>query len=177
MDTVRITSANAGCEAIRNLYQAAFPAEKRIPYGDLVRLIGEMPLDFTAYHEDGEFVGFTIVWPHEPFTWFWYFAVREELRGRGKGQAILSALIEKYGGRTCILDMESPRQACANAEQRRRRHGFYLRSGFRDTHVYRTFGGIEYTVMMLGEGTFTMRDYDGVISALRRFWDPERKRD
>ena len=172
MTEKQITPANAGDAEIKALYQTAFPVEEQIPYGDLVRLIDAMPLDFTAYYEEGAFIGFTIAYPHEPFTWFWYFAVREELRGRGKGQEILSSLLHKYEGRTCILDMESPRQECANRGQRMRRHGFYLRNGFADTNVYRTYEGIEYTIMMKGEGTFTMRDYDAIIRDLRRFWQP-----
>ncbi len=169
----RIGSADAVWDEIRTLYQAAFPPEERIPYGDLIRLADEMPLDVTAYHEDGEFVGFTVVRPRGAFVWFWYFAVREELRGRGIGQEILASLIARYEGRTCILDMESPRQPCANSEQRRRRRAFYLRNGFADTDAYRTFDGIEYTVMIRGEGTFTARDYDRIIEDLRRFWKPE----
>ena len=71
-------------------------------------------------------MGFTIVYPRDTFNWFWYFAVREELRGKGYGQQILSLLIEKYKGCSNILDMESPDQDCDNAEQRRRRSAFYM---------------------------------------------------
>ncbi len=168
----RLTPAEAGAEEIRSLYRAAFPREERIPYEDLLRLMEEMPLDVTAYYERPGFVGFTVVYPGGPFTWFWYFAVPEALRGRGYGQKILRDLIGRYRGRTCILDMESPRQPCANREQRLRRQAFYLRNGFRETHVYRSFGNIEYTILMLGEGSFTSRDYDTVIRDLSRFWRP-----
>ncbi len=169
----QLSAADANDKMYRALYQTAFPVEEQIPYDDLIRLMEDMPLDFTAYYESGDFIGFTIVYPRKPLTWFWYFAVREELRGMGKGQRILAALIEKYKDKTCILDMESPRQACGNAAQRQRRHGFYLRNGFADTNVYRTFNGIEYTIMMRGEGTFTRQDYDDIISDLRRFWKPD----
>ena len=168
----QITSKNAQDERILRLYQESFPEEERIPFDDLIRLTDDIPLDFTAYSKGGDFIGFTIVCPRESFTWFWYFAVRADLRGRGIGQSILSSLLRRYRGRRCILDMESPRQACANREQRLRRHAFYLRNGFRDTHVYRSFAGVEYTIMLLGEGEFTMRDYDDLIAGLRRFWQP-----
>ena len=122
------------------------------------------------------FVGFTIVYPRKtltssssvttqpslsklgrpsllrPFNWFWYFAVREDLRGKGYGQQILTVMMEKYKGQSCVLDMESPTQDCDNIEQRKRRHAFYLRNGFRDTKVYRTYNDITMTVMMMGEG-------------------------
>ena len=95
-------------EQIRQLYETAFPEDEQIPWKDLMRLVEEMPLDFTAYY-DGEvkerreqsqaclnsaesrenstegqaFIGFTIVYPRKSFNWFWYFAVRKELRGGG----------------------------------------------------------------------------------------------
>ena len=49
----QITAANAD-EQIKQLYQTAFPENEQIPRDDLVRLIGEMHLDFTAYYENDE---------------------------------------------------------------------------------------------------------------------------
>ena len=166
----QITTANANDEKLKQLYETAFPKEEQIPWDDLVRLIGEMNLDFTAYYEEGFFIGFTIVFPYEPFNWYWYFAVRPELRGQGKGQQILTALLEKYKGQSCVLDMESPRQECDNKEQRQRRHAFYLRNGFRDTNLYRCWDDLEMTIMMIGPGTFTMQNWDEIVGELRKFW-------
>ena len=80
--------------------------------------------------------------------------------------------------------MESPTQVCENSDQRKRRHAFYLRNGFRDTNVYRNYNGITMTIMMMGErlhvgdgtsemGTFTMKDWDDITNELKRFWWPE----
>ena len=167
-----ITKANAD-DKLRELYEAAFPVEEQIPWDDLMALVEIMPLDFTAYYDDGALMGFTIVYPRKSFNWFWYFAVPQQLRGNGVGQKILSRLIEKYKNYTNILDMESPlQQDCDNLEQRRRRHAFYLRNSFRDTGVGRSFGGIDYTIMMMGDGTFTMQDYDTIIAELHARWKP-----
>ena len=165
----QLNPANAN-EDVRVLYETAFPKEEQIPWADLMRLMKTMSLDFTVYYEDGNLVGLTIVYPRKQFNWFWYFAVPEELRGQGIGQRILTQLIEKYGGRSNILDMESPEQICDNSEQRKRRHAFYLRNGFRDTGVGKSFKGIDYTIMMNGEGTFTQSDYDLIIDELHSFW-------
>ena len=172
MTEVKITAANATTE-LRQLYETAFPREEQIPWGDLMQLVEKMPLDFTAYYEGegSKLMGFTIVYPRRSFNWFWYFAVPVSLRGKGVGQQILSRLIERYKDSSNILDMESPlQQDCDNREQRRRRHRFYLRNGFRDTGVGRSFDGIDYTIMMMGNGTFTMQDYDNIITELRSFW-------
>ena len=197
MTTKQITSSNAD-EQIKQLYETAFPEGEKIPWEDLMRLVEEMPLDFTAYYEgdvmeqrepsdacidsaesqqnstEGQiFLGFTIVYPRKSFNWYWYFAVRDDLRGKGYGQQILTQLIEHYKGQTCVLDMESPTQVCENIEQRKRRYAFYLRNGFRDTNVYRTYNDITMTIMMMGEGTFTMQDWDEIVDELKKYWWPE----
>ena len=150
MNTKQITAANAE-NKIRQLYEMAFPEDEQIPWDELMRLVGEMPLDFTAYYDGEDFIGFTIVYPRKSFNWFWYFAVREELRGKGYGQQILTQLIERYKGQPFVLDMESTTQVCDNLEERRKRQAFYLRNGFRDTNVYRTYNDITMTIMMRGE--------------------------
>lgn len=172
MTEKQITGDTAN-EQIKQLYETAFPEDEQIPWGDLMRLVGEMSLDFTAYYDGEEFIGFTIVYPRKAFNWYWYFAVREDLRGKGYGQRILTRLIEKYKGQTCVLDMESPTQECENIGQRKRRHNFYLRNGFRDTNVYRTYNDITMTIMMMGDGSFTMTDWDDIIHELQQFWWPD----
>lgn len=167
----KISSANAGDEQLKQLYQTAFPENEQIPWDYLMRLVGEMHLDFTAYYDENTLIGFTIVYPRPSFSWYWYFAVKEELRGKGLGQQILSQLIERYKGLSSVLDVESTKQnPCPNLEQRQRRHAFYLRNGFRDTNVYRWYGDIEMTMMVMGPGEFTMQDWDDIVSELRRFW-------
>ena len=86
-------------------------------------------------------------------------------------------MIERYKGQTTVFDMESPRQECANSEQRKRRHQFYLRNGFRDTNVYRNFDDIEMTIMMMGEGSFTVDDWNDITNELKQFWNWEDKKD
>ena len=50
MNTKQITAANAE-NKIRQLYETAFPEDEQIPWKDLIRLIEEMPLDFTTYYD------------------------------------------------------------------------------------------------------------------------------
>ena len=68
MKTRQITAANAD-ERIKQLYETAFPEGEQIPWNDLMRLVGEMPLDFTAYYDGEEFIGFTIIYPRKSFNW------------------------------------------------------------------------------------------------------------
>ena len=98
----QITAANAD-EKIKQLYETAFPEDEQIPWKDLMRLVEEMPLDFTAYYDGEEFIGFTIVYPRKSINWFWYFAVCEKLWGKGYGQKILTQMIEHYKGQSVPL--------------------------------------------------------------------------
>lgn len=171
MRTEKITAENVDCVELRRLYESAFPKEERIPYNELKVLLGVMPIDFMAYYDGDVFVGLTMVLNREDFDWGWYFAVKEELRGRGYGQQILTALKAKYEGRRLIIDIESPLQPdCNNREQRCKRYGFYKRNGFRDTQTAKSFEGIDYTILLLGDGAFTQNDYDSIIDDLRKFW-------
>ncbi len=102
MTVKQITAANAD-EKIKQLYETAFPEDEQIPWKDLMRLVEEMPLDFTAYYDGEEFIGFTIVYPRKSINWFWYFAVCEKLRGKGYGQKILTQMIEHYKGQSVPL--------------------------------------------------------------------------
>ena len=164
-------SPSEACEQnIRDLYETAFPPEVQFLFYDLLYLLDMMHLDFTAYYEGEKLVGFTIVYPRKSFNWFWYFAVSDKLRGKGYGQQILSMLMNRYKDSTNILDMESPEQVCENVEQRQRRHAFYLRNGFRDTGIGKSFDGVDMTILINGTGTFTMQDYDDVLNELRSFW-------
>ena len=174
MTAKQITATNAD-KQIKQLYESAFPLEEQIPWDDLMRLIGEMHLDFTAYYDSDTFIGIMIIYPKPSFIWYWYLAVRDELRGKGYGQQILNDVKERYKGQTAVFDMESPRQECANTEQRKRRHEFYLRNGFRDTNVYRRFEEVEMTIMMTGEGTFTIDDWNEITNELKQHWNWEEK--
>ena len=167
----KLTAAKADNIQIKQLYESAFPEYERIPWPDLMRLIDEMHLDFTTYEDNNQLVGFTIVYPGPKVNWFWYFAVKEELRGQGMGQQILTRLIQKYEGKTCVLDMESPYQVpCPNPEQRSRRQQFYLRNGFRDSNLFKSYEDIEMTMMIIGSESFTMQDWNAITNDLRQHW-------
>ena len=40
-------------------------------------------------------------------------------------------------------------------------------------HVYRTFDDNVFTILMMGEGTFTKEDYDEILEELHQHWWPE----
>ena len=173
LNIVTINSGNADNEELRRLYETAFPEQEQIPYDDLIELLDKMDIDYTAYYDDDVLVGLTMVLRLPRYNWAWYFAVRDDLRGRGYGQGILSMVLEKYrNDHPFIMDIESPYQPDApNPEQRRRRHAFYVRNGFKDTPTSRTWDGLTFTILTHSDEPFTQQDYDDIIAALRAVWE------
>ena len=170
--SVQVNSGNAGDDALRRLYETAFPVQEQIPYDDLIYLLDAMDIEYTAYYDGEMLVGLTMVLRLPRYNWAWYFAVNEELRGQGYGQRILASVLDKHrDGHPFIMDIESPRQTDApNPEQRRRRYAFYLRNGMRDTMTSRTWGNITYTILSNSDEPFTQQDYDDIVTALRAAW-------
>lgn len=171
--TRAIISSNADDVELRRLYETAFPVQEQIPYDDLIHLLDAMDIDYTAYYDDDAFVGLTMVLHLPRYNWGWYFAVREDLRGKGYGQEILSSVLSKYRTeRPFIIDIESPLQLDApNPGYRRRRHAFYLRNGLKDTGTSRTWDGLTFTILTNSDEPFTQQDYDDVVAALRAVWE------
>ena len=172
MKLVQINSSTADNEQLRQLYESAFPEQEQIPYDDLIGLLDKMDIDYSAYYDGGMLVGLTMVLRLPKYNWGWYFAVREELRGKGYGQGILTAVLDKYRvERPFIIDIESPYQPDApNPEQRRRRHAFYLRNGMKETPTSRTWDGLTFTILTNSDEPFTQQDYDDIVDALRAVW-------
>lgn len=172
LERIQINSKNAGHEELRQLYETAFPVEEQIPYDDLIYLLDAMSIDYTAYYDGDMLVGLTMVLQLPRYNWGWYFAVKEPLRGKGYGQEIMTAVLDKYlGQRPFIIDIESPWQPDApNPEQRRRRHAFYLRNGMKDKPTSRSYGGVTYTIMSSSDQPFTQQDYDDIVASLRAMW-------
>ena len=179
LKTVQITSDSALDEQLRRLYTTAFPVEEQIPYDDLPYLMDALSIDYTAYYEGETLVGLTMVLSLAKYNWWWYFAVCEPLRGKGYGQQILKAILEKYRTNCpLILDIESPFQADApNPAQRQRRYDFYLRNGLRDTETSRTYNGITYRILSSSDEPFTQQDYSDIIASLHSVWENMPKRE
>lgn len=173
LKSIQIHSGNADDRALRELYQTAFPAEEQIPYDELIHLLDVMDIDYTVYYDGDMLVGLTMVLRLPRYNWGWYFAVREELRGKGYGQAILTSVLDKYRAQQpFVIDIESPLQPDApNPEQRKRRHAFYLRNSLKDTGANRTYNGITFTIMSSSDAPFTQQDYEDIVSALRAAWE------
>ena len=168
---VQINSSNAfDDEELKKLYESSFPEDERLPYEEFVKLLNLMNIDFDAFYDEEKLVGMWVVSRLPRFNWCAFFAVTEKLRGKGIGQKLLIRMKDKYSKEEnpLIGDVESPLQTDAsNLEIRKRRHAFYLRNGFRDSGLYHNYKGVSYSIITNSNRTFTQKDYDEIISAIR----------
>lgn len=157
----------------KKLYREAFPKEERLPWWVLRLMTVPKGAELTAYYQDDEFLGFTHTTVTEDVVFVMFFAVREDLRGKGCGSAILEHLKQHNPGKPIILNVEPLDDTAQNAAQRIRRMRFYEKNGFVDTgYDVAEVGGV-FRVL----STRPVLDVDAYLRVFGRlslgFWRPK----
>lgn len=163
-----ITQASAHFNEVRKLYLSSFPQPERVPLDKLLSLMHHAQCSFLGYYNDNDdLVGFTYTYRNHNSNLYWlfYFAVMPGMRGKGYGTRILAHLLESLGDSRLMIDIEAPDQPSRNAEQRKRRMGFYKRMGFNDYGIRVSWPPITYAILSHG-GSIARADYDALISSL-----------
>lgn len=151
---------------VQQLYETAFPAAERLDFSALVGLLDDGG-ELLAYYEGEAFVGMTYTCRFGRTLWFFYFAVVPAARGRGLGANVLDRLLAAHRDEQVLIDIEAPDPSLADDALRNRRYRFYLRHGFQDTGVCRTFDGVTFQLLATRDA-FSAADYDRLLAALRR---------
>ena len=115
--------------AIFALYRSAFPASERKPFSVIVKMARRGRVDLWTFRWSGRFAGFAATVNGQELVMLDYFAVKEDLRGRGLGSAALKKLMEHYESRGFFLEIESTFEASENIPQRIKRKEFYVNCG------------------------------------------------
>ena len=118
---------------IRNLYFTAFPKYEQMPWWLLRLLTVPRGAALTGYYDKTAFCGFTYTAATEQMLFVMFFAVEENLRGKGYGSAVLELLKQNNPGKTILLNVELPDETASNYAQRMQRFRFYEKNGFYDT--------------------------------------------
>ena len=165
-----VTKKSPWLPQVKALYEAAFPANERIPIKHL--LDDKIKREFWAFFdkEDGEsgaapkFCGFSNSITHGSITNIVYFAVVPELRSRGYGSKILQAIRRQHPDTRIVVDIEVEEDSknAEELERRNRRREFYTRNGFDSSPVDYIWQGEHYRLLTAG-GTVTEKEF-------RDFW-------
>lgn len=141
-------------QELHDLYTEAFPPEEQEPF-DIT--FGSDFHDMFALYDDGVFVGFALCQADNDLVYLGYFAIRNELRGKGYGSLTLQALQKRYAGKRIFLDMEQVDPAAENYQQRVSRRAFYTRNGFTEPGILHDWDDMVYEVLVWG-GTLTCEE-------------------
>lgn len=157
----------------KRLYYKAFPREERLPWWVLRLMTAQKDAKLTAYDHGNEYWGFTHTTATDDVLFIMFFAVEDDLRGKGCGSAILEHLKQHNPGKTIILNVEPLDDAAENAMQRVQRMHFYEKNGFHDTgYNIAEVGGV-FRVL----STKPVLDVDAYLRVFRKLsfglWRPE----
>ncbi|MBR3503989.1 MAG: GNAT family N-acetyltransferase [Clostridia bacterium] len=162
VELLRVKNDSLLLEDVMALYLRAFPANERRPLDVLLRDESGAS-DVLAVREGDGFVGLAILLTWRDITHILYFAVSEELRGRGLGGEILRSIRTLYPRNRIIADIEQPYDGAPDDPLRRRRMAFYARNGFAPTEIQYTWRGERYIIVAMG-GSVSEQEFDD-------FWD------
>ena len=118
---------------VKALYHAAFPRYEQMPWWLLRCLFALRRLNATCYYDGDTFCGFTHDIKKGSLHYVMFFAVSEELRGKGYGSAILSHVKSGLGEGAIVLNVERLCEKAENLDERKARMQFYQKNGFFDT--------------------------------------------
>lgn len=128
-----------------------FPKTELKPVRSMLRLMNMGKYEPLLVLEDGEAVGYAMVWLPESRegALLEYFGVLRGKRNSGLGSKILALLVERYG--QIFGEAEAPTSDDpAENDLRRRRIGFYLRNGMRVLDYECALFGVHFNCLYLG---------------------------
>ena len=129
------------------LYESSFPEPERIEMDTLLGKSGQGTADFSAYYDNGHFVGFTFAGVSEDAVLLVYLAVEADLRSKGYGSMILKQIAEAHVPKGIMLNVEPPDQEAENYDQRLKRIRFYSDNGFRESGYQLIDHGDQYSIL------------------------------
>lgn len=135
----------------KKLYKSVFPKNERVPFLMLKSRAEKGLGEMLSVLKNGEFVGLAFIISDEKIAYLFFFAIKDELRGKGLGSLTLKAIKEKYKDKTIFLARERLDEPCDNLPQRQQRREFYLKNGFVDIPFLIIEPKMTYDVMSIGD--------------------------
>lgn len=148
---------------MKKMYFEAFPKEERVPWMWLMMQSRKQFIEFIAFYDEDQFVGFAYIISRQKLTYIFYLAVNSELRGGGYGSKILQDIFKMYEGQHFAISVEPIDDTADNAAQRRSRVKFYERNGFTMSSKLALEQGVKYS-MMYHNSDFEKQDYIDLIA-------------
>lgn len=134
-------------EQIKQLYHDSFPVKEQVKWSWLMWKAKSKHVEFLAYYDDNQLVGFSYVIHHHQLDFLFFLAVNPNLHSQGYGGQILDWINAKRPEVPIVLDTEPLNDQATNSEQRRRRMAFYHNHGFYDSRYRVTEDDLTYAIL------------------------------
>lgn len=122
-----VSSGKDDMKWIKELFISAFPRNERPPFFVMRKFRNNRT--WLKILEDGKNAGFIYLITNKDLVYIFFFAVKQELRGKGIGSRALKKVLEEYKDYRVFLAAEDPEEEAPNHEERIRRIEFYRRCG------------------------------------------------
>ena len=155
-----------GFGEITRLLKSAFPKKEQTPM--FLLLLGALRKNthFTAFYDEGKFVGLLYTIENDRYCFILYLAVNPEMRSCGIGGEILDYAYAQAGDKIIVLNVEPLDSAADNHEQRERRIAFYARHGICETGYGFSMDGVPYSVLASNLSAFSPDEYAKMLGAI-----------
>lgn len=157
-----INENNPDYKDIKELYINAFPKEERAPFRMLASKAELDFVDWWGIYENDTCVGLFYVLYNDNLVYLFYFAIMENLRGKGYGTKSLELLKQHYQGKRIFLSIEEVVEEADNYLERVKRKEFYERCGFKALDSKVKEGGVIYELLGIG-GPVSNEEYTELI--------------
>ena len=149
--------------AIRSLYEEAFPEEEKKPFERMEELAYQGKMELLALCKEEELLGLVFYLITEKTALLDYFAILPEKRSMGYGGKAVAAVLERFSDRKLIFEIEKQDPLAENAGDRKRRKAFYLRNGLKETGLFANVYHTDFE-LLTPDGEL---DFDTYVTALR----------
>lgn len=89
------------------LYKSAFPFDERVPMWFLALKSGAEYVDFWGIYADGKWIGLAYVISEKNVSYLFYFALSDDMRGKGFGSKAMQSLKNIMQGKSFFLRLSS----------------------------------------------------------------------
>lgn len=129
------------------LYRVSFPRAERKPFSVILSAYRKGRTDVWCILEGNRFLGFAATMNSPRLVMLDYLAISKKHRSQGIGTAAMHELMQRYGDRELILEIESPYEPGPDQERRQKRKQFYVNCGMRPLNVMAEVFGVKMELL------------------------------
>ena len=168
LETRPVKKGSPDVSKVENLIHSLFPESERMPMVFLLSRAEKNFVDFLAFYDKDEFVGFAYLITNSGLTFIQYIAIDSTVQSKGYGSMILSQIKVQYPNNRLVLNLQVLDEHAEDSEQRIRRRAFYAKNGYEDASIITTVHGNTLDTLIWG-GTTTIEELQVLLKKFTGF--------